>query len=275
MNNILDPEDKNVKNSSISPSQRIELTPRVTLIKQDHKTVNCENININIYYGNYITPPINGKYQSLPDEKYKRTLEDFLNSNEGIRFKHPTEQEIDRVSKETKKYIEELKVKENVKPEQTPVKQNKQEPQQDTAIKKQQGEQPKQEPASVAEQTKPEPVPEKPVVLASDIKSTKEDVYLEAIREETLKSQEAELKEKAEQIKKDREQRQRIQKLEQELEAEKKKANKSVEKLTRKVLIQNEDKDIAIDRALLKIVSICLILSTVMMGILIFLYNIR
>ena len=266
---ILENEDINVKPQPINiNTNRIELIPRETIIKQAHTMVNGKNINIDIHYGNYITPPINGKYQTLPDEKYKNVLEEFLNSQEGIKYKHPTEQEIDRVSKETKKFIDQLKdANENIKPEQTIPKQDQQEKKQNINSKKPEGEQPQQD--------NRESTLNKPTIQAFDIKSTNKDVYLEAIKEESLKIQESELKEKAEQIKKDREQRQKIQKLEQELEAEKKKANKSVEKLTRKVLIQNEDKDITIDRALLKIVSICLILSTVMMGILIFLYNIR
>lgn len=261
--------------------QKKNLIPRETIINKAHTQVDGETINIKIRYGNIITPKIKGKYQNLPDAKYKDMLEDFLCSDEGVLFYHPTEQQIDKISEETKEYIK----KENAKVDDAEggiTVTSKPKPKEDKLVEKpqtpsrpQQGEQPqvKEEPQPSPKTEPPQPKKEepKPEVKPDDIMATNNEVYLEAIREETLKSQEKELLEKAEQLKKEREQNEKILALERELEKERKKSTNKIEKLTQQVLTSNEDKNISIDRMLLKATSICLIISSCLIGILIFL----
>lgn len=48
---------------------------------------------LSIYYGNYVKPMIGGQFLRMDETAYRHILEDFLNSDEGRKYKIPTEEE--------------------------------------------------------------------------------------------------------------------------------------------------------------------------------------
>ena len=72
-----------------------------------------------VFYGNFLTPPVNGKYKSLKEPKYRELLANFLQSEEGLNYETPTEAEIEHAKiavlnarNQVKNRIEEMKKKE-------------------------------------------------------------------------------------------------------------------------------------------------------------------
>ena len=48
-----------------------------------------------VYYGNIVSPPIDGKYKPIKKERYMKMLKDFLESDDGLDYEIPTDEEIE------------------------------------------------------------------------------------------------------------------------------------------------------------------------------------
>ena len=78
-----------------------------------------------IYYGNYVDPPVKGKYIHLKPSLYYEILNKFLHSKEGKEYIYPSKEEIEDatrlvISSESQRVLEEKPVKEESKnPQET------------------------------------------------------------------------------------------------------------------------------------------------------------
>lgn len=62
-------------------------------------TYNDKPVLLNIYYGNYILPKVEGISLHLKEEAYRNILKDFLNSKLGEKYSFPEDEEIKEASK--------------------------------------------------------------------------------------------------------------------------------------------------------------------------------
>ena len=51
-----------------------------------------------VYYGNILYPPRNNKVGHLPKDEYEKVLNDFLNTDEGLKYDLPTDVEVEQAN---------------------------------------------------------------------------------------------------------------------------------------------------------------------------------
>lgn len=228
-----------------------------------------------IYYGNYVQPIVNGEFYEVNEDVYKNMLEDFLNTDEGREYKVPTVQEFEDASAIVKKKIRNFQTAGSKPSDSEPQKEEE-------LIKPAPDEQPKQGKKSFAlsgifgadtkskpkqEEAKPD-IPESPSANQEQEEPAQNIPTIEDVKNEELQNQ-------VDQLSKEKEE------LTKQFEKEKEKMSREIETATKKLEIEkrkyknkmeevNAPKLERKSNIMFKAVSICTIVLSLLLMVVLF-----
>ncbi len=103
------PQPEEPSAEETAQEEKLELVPGETLIGviSDGNVSGEYRERIEVYYGNFVLvyPGDGNKFRPLKKEKYNKMLDEFLASQEGEKYKHPSEEEKDAAFQEVKKVV--------------------------------------------------------------------------------------------------------------------------------------------------------------------------